>query len=548
VKQLPVTDTVALTADALTDRIARRRVRNALLFLDREGFRRTAARTSPLLDSTMPALTRAADHSVLWMAIAGLLDASGTRPGRRAARRGLGCLAVTSLVANQVAKRVSPRPRPPIADVPLLRRARRVPTSSSFPSGHSASAAAFATGVSLEIPELTLPMVALAGAVCYSRIYTGVHYPGDVLAGAALGCGIAFLVERMTPTHTREPFRVPSSRQVEAPAIETGHGLVVVVNTQSASGRAGKMATILAAELPDARIIEVEPGQDVGTLLADAATTATVLGVAGGDGTVSTAARVAADEGLPLFVAPAGTFNHFAADLELRSLNDALAALRSGTAVAVDLATAGESTFLNTASVGGYPEFVAKRERLEGRLGKPLAALVAASAVVRRPSTPLAAEIDGRPHRLVMLFVGNCRYQPHGFAPRWRPRLDDGLLDVRFLEAGKRFSGLRIAAALLTGHLGRSRIYHEDGVVDLTIEIVDGSTRLALDGELGPGEGTLAFDKRRRALTVYGVAPRTGASPLGPGAEFARRVVAGPAHVVSRVASVVHARTPASTG
>ena len=54
-----------------------------------------------------------------------------------------------------------------------------------------------------------------------------------------------------------------------------------------------------------------------------------ILGVAGGDGTVSPAAAVAV-HGLPLLVIPAGTFNHFAADLGIWSVEDAVAALRAG--------------------------------------------------------------------------------------------------------------------------------------------------------------------------------------------------------------------------
>jgi undecaprenyl-diphosphatase len=62
-----------------------------------------------------------------------------------------------------------------------------MPLSTSFPSGHSASAAAFAVSVGRLLPGLRLPLRVAAGIVAFSRLYTGVHYPGDVVVGAALG-------------------------------------------------------------------------------------------------------------------------------------------------------------------------------------------------------------------------------------------------------------------------------------------------------------------------------------------------------------------------
>jgi len=68
-----------------------------------------------------------------------------------------------------------------------------MPGSRSFPSGPSASAFAFATGVGHVLPAAGVPLRALATLVAYSRIHTGVHYPGDVVAGALLGTALAQL-------------------------------------------------------------------------------------------------------------------------------------------------------------------------------------------------------------------------------------------------------------------------------------------------------------------------------------------------------------------
>ena len=72
-----------------------------------------------------------------------------------------------------------------------------MPSSRSFPSGHSAAAFAFATGVGAVSATAAVPLRALAALVAYSRVHTGVHYPADVLAGALTGTALAQLT-----THT----------------------------------------------------------------------------------------------------------------------------------------------------------------------------------------------------------------------------------------------------------------------------------------------------------------------------------------------------------
>ena len=109
--------------------------------LDRSLFTAIAEHRSPMLDRVMPKLSRAADYSVLWMAVGAGLAATGDRRLKWAAERGLGNIALASLLTNQVGKRLAPRLRPAIESVPLARRVFRLPTSNSFPSGHSASAA-----------------------------------------------------------------------------------------------------------------------------------------------------------------------------------------------------------------------------------------------------------------------------------------------------------------------------------------------------------------------------------------------------------------------
>ena len=145
---------------------------------------------STALDEVLPRLSRAADHSLLWIAIAGGLALCGRR-GRQAAVRGLLALSLASVTTNVVLKRASGRRRPPEGLVPLRRGPHRPPLTTSFPSGHAASASAFATAVALELPWTAIGLAPLAAAVAASRVVIGVHYPSDVVAGAAVGAAFA---------------------------------------------------------------------------------------------------------------------------------------------------------------------------------------------------------------------------------------------------------------------------------------------------------------------------------------------------------------------
>lgn len=126
---------------------------------------------------------------MLWFATATALAATRSPKARRAAARGVASLAVASATINTLGKRTVRLPRLLLHAVPLIRQLERQPITTSFPSGHSASAAAFATGVALESRTLGTAVAPAAAAVALSRVYTGVHFPSDVLAGAALGAG-----------------------------------------------------------------------------------------------------------------------------------------------------------------------------------------------------------------------------------------------------------------------------------------------------------------------------------------------------------------------
>src|ERR1700712_2350687 len=116
--------------------------------------------TSPA-DRWLRRLSTAANHGTLWLVLAVLL---GLRKGplRRGAVRGIGSMAVSSLLVNVVLKRLFGRVRPDLATLRGERRLRRSPMTLSFPSGHSSSAGAFAAGLAMESPAAGAAVAPLA--------------------------------------------------------------------------------------------------------------------------------------------------------------------------------------------------------------------------------------------------------------------------------------------------------------------------------------------------------------------------------------------------
>ena len=154
--------------------------------LDRAVYDAVANTPTPALDEPISRISNAANSAQLWIVAAALLAVIGGPRGRHAAIRGVTSIGVTSVVTNGAAKQAFRRRRPR-RSAESVRSSVRMPMSSSFPSGHTASAFAFATAVSADVPELCLVMYGLAGVIGFSRVSTGVHYPSDVIGGCLLG-------------------------------------------------------------------------------------------------------------------------------------------------------------------------------------------------------------------------------------------------------------------------------------------------------------------------------------------------------------------------
>ncbi len=500
--------------------------------MDRWAFDQVAAARLPGLEYVLPRLSRFADNGVLWFSTAGAMGIAGRPRLRRAALRGAIAIAVASPAVNIVGKQAFRRRRPVVDLVPPIRIRWKLPTSHAFPSGHSASAAAFATGVALEAPRtVAVPVAATAAAVAFSRVYTGAHYPGDVMAGLGIGALAGLGTRLVWPARPAVACVAPAEPEDEdVRTAPDGRGVVAVVNLGAGPSaerdgrilpkRAEIAVALLEGELPAAEIVRLDPDDDLDKACAEAAERAEVLAVVGGDGTVNAAARAALDRGLPLLIVPGGTFDHFSRALGVETAAQAIRAYRErriGRAdvsyVAPAAAAAGdrsEQVFLNTASIGAYTEVVDRRVRLEGRIGKWPALAVAAVRALRH-SEPVELMVDGRRRQVWLAFVGNCVYGSRGAAPTWRERLDDGRLDVRMVTTGGRAPRVRAVAAIIAGHLHVAPGYGSWRTTGMEVVSPAGELRLARDGELASLPPAVRFGKHPRALRVFTVqAPALG--------------------------------------
>lgn len=360
-------------------------------------------------DTPLKRLSTAANRSLLWFTIAALMALFGGRRGRRAALRGVVAITITSTLVNAPLKYLARRRRPQSqrSDRPPL---IPVPGSFSFPSGHSASAFAFTTAVAIEVPRMIAPVLPLAAGVAYSRVQLRVHYPLDVLAGAAIGTGMGLASGAIVRAGRRswdalgpvpDDRRPPTNRLLLVASPHAGHedrlrrarkamneyGLTVV----------GELTVDDLARLPSMLRSSPPP----------------IVVAAGGDGTVGTVADAVVRTNAVLGILPLGTSNDFARSINVpMHVESAVRLLARGPVSEVDAGRFEGSDmpprhFVHAAAAGLNVQFAkfATRADLRERLGRLTYAVAMALALKEHRAFPCTIEHEGGVEHLSLVHL-----------------------------------------------------------------------------------------------------------------------------------------------
>jgi diacylglycerol kinase family enzyme len=287
---------------------------------------------------------------------------------------------------------------------------------------------------------------------------------------------------------------------------------VVVIRNEGAGGSRGpdEIAAALREVGVEAEVRSVE-ARACREAAADAAARADAVVAAGGDGTVSAVAGALAGSATPLGVLPLGTLNHFARDLGIPlDLRAAAKVVAEGGVRRVDVAEVNGHRFVNNSSVGFYPHVVRRRGRLRAWVGKWLAMVWSALAVLwRLPRMRLRLRADDVDAPLVtpFLFVGNNRYDGGLLAERHRAALDRGELRVYVARRAGRLAFVRVGLRWVLGR-GRNEDLAELSARSLKVESPRSALHVAADGEVLRLAPPLRFEIHPGALRVLAPRPR----------------------------------------
>ena len=237
--------------------------------------------------------------------------------------------------------------------------------------------------------------------------------------------------------------------------------------------------------------------------------------VAGGDGTIATAAALVAKRDVELAILPGGTLNHFAHDHNIPTdLGEAaLVAGGKGVAAKADIGYVNDCVFLNTSSIGAYVTFVRDREHFEKRVGYAIAsvaALVKTFSELRSFSVTLETEGQKKTYRASLVFIGVGERELK--MPTLGSRVKDGRagLHVMIVRGRKRARLFMLAlAAIARGTKEAEQLPEFDEfIVDhCRIDLNRPRATIGLDSELKRLTTPLDYHVERDALRLVVAAP-----------------------------------------
>jgi diacylglycerol kinase family enzyme len=288
--------------------------------------------------------------------------------------------------------------------------------------------------------------------------------------------------------------------------------ITAFVNPHSPKGADARAALVQAGVF---EVVDLEP-QTVRSQIESALTAgAKRVLVAGGDGTLGTAAAALLGTDRELAVVAAGTLNHFVKDHGLpEDVTEAIGTALSDGSATVDAGVVSQHAFLNTASVGMYVRYVRARERMERYVGYRLASVAALVATFLRPRyLAVELQVEGvvRSYRTPLLFVGVGERELK--APSFGARVQGGrrglhVIIVRGRRPARLLTTAMAAAARGVDHVSASPDVDSFMADSCTVRVRSRtSLTIGVDGELMRLPAPLEFRVARDALRVVGAVP-----------------------------------------
>jgi diacylglycerol kinase family enzyme len=238
--------------------------------------------------------------------------------------------------------------------------------------------------------------------------------------------------------------------------------------------------------------------------LSSAITAGASIAVIGGDGTVSAVAGLVANTKATLIPLPGGTLNHFTKDLDIpQDVDEALARLRRLKPHTIDIASVNDMMFINNSSIGLYPASLRSREKLESKLSKWSAAVVASWRAFINLQT-YRVTIDDKSFATPFIFIGNNRYKLDDIGTTERTRLDEGVLTVYIAKTRSRFTLLKIALFALIGRAAQLDEFEQFYPTTLTIETTRQHLSVSHDGEVSRLTSPLRYTVHPKSLKILG--------------------------------------------